>query len=152
VKEKLEEINIRLREKDTKYYFLVDWVINPLIEEDMVKTQVAKKGSDKILTQRKAEKAEKKAKKKAVANKKKVDNEVVVVVVAAKKKVDNEVVTVVVVAKKKVDDKVVVVAVVAKKKVDNKAIVVAVAKKFGNIEFPWIIYPFPTGERIIAGR
>lgn len=28
----------------------------------------------------------------------------------------------------------------------------AAAKKFGNIEFPWVTYPLPTGERIIAGR
>lgn len=36
-KEKLKEINIRLREKDTKHHYLIDWVINPPTEEEVVK-------------------------------------------------------------------------------------------------------------------
>ena len=121
-KEKLEEINVRLREKDAKHHFPVDWVINPPTEEDVAKAQAAKKGSDETLTQRKAEKAEKKAKKKAAADKKKADDEAAAAAAAAKKKVDDE------------------------------AAAATAAKKFGNIEFPWVTYPLPTGERIIAGR
>lgn len=36
-KEKLKEINVRLWEKDTKHYYPIDWVINPLTEEDVAK-------------------------------------------------------------------------------------------------------------------
>ncbi|KAF8862740.1 hypothetical protein BDZ45DRAFT_739053, partial [Acephala macrosclerotiorum] len=33
-----------------------------------------------------------------------------------------------------------------------EAAAAAAASKFGNIEFPWVTYLLPTGERIIAGR
>jgi hypothetical protein len=147
-KEKLEEINNRLREKGAKHHFPANWVISPPTEEDVAKAQAAKRESVEILTQRKAEK-------KAKKDKKKVDDEAAAVAAAAKKKVDDEAAAVAAGAKKKVDDEAAGVAAAAKKKVDDEAAAVAAAaaaKKFGNIEFPWVTYPLPTGERIIAGR
>jgi hypothetical protein len=48
-KEKLEEINISLREKNTKYHYLNNWVINAPTKEVVVQAQAAKKAVDDTL-------------------------------------------------------------------------------------------------------
>jgi hypothetical protein len=138
---KLDEINATLREKNTKHHYPQNWIMNPPSEEAVAKAQALKKGADETLTKRKAEKrAKKKEEREAAA------------AAAAKKKADDEAAAVAAAAKKNTDDEAAAAAAAAKQKADGEAAVAAAASKFGNIKFPWVTYPLPTGERIIAGR
>jgi hypothetical protein len=136
---KLEEINATLRQINTKHYFPETWVINPPNDEAVAKAQAARKEADEAQAKKKGErkakkKAEEEAKKKAVADK--------VAKEAAEKAAAEK-------AAKEAAEK------AAAEKAAKEAAEKAAAEKrakFGNIEFPWVTYPLPTGERIISGR
>jgi hypothetical protein len=149
---KLDEINATLREMNTKHHYPQDWVITPPSEEVVAKAQAAKRGADETLTKRKAEKKAKKKAEKAAADKAAADKAAVDKAAADKAAADKAAVDKAAADKAAVDKAAADKAAADKAAADKTLADKAAARKFGNIEFPWVTYPLPTGERIIAGR
>jgi hypothetical protein len=144
---KIDEINAALREINTKHHYPQNWLITPPSEEVVAQAQAAKKEADEALTKRKAEKRAKKKADKAAADKAAADKPLVDKAAADKAAADKAAVDKAAVDKAAVDK-----AAVDKAAVDKAVVDKAAARNFGNIKFPWVTYPLPTGERIIAGR